>query len=109
MKKILLVLMVAIPLNLYAWGDSDNIVKIKTGESEYLITDLDKLELVWNSQKRLAHLGYNSPFLIDGVKKISFTPIRTYNFDTIKQFNKWLKSVRPYKRCLTIDGLVKCD
>ncbi len=98
-----------------AWGKGDRVyAKINTGEKserEYTYVDITTSPIIYDAKERQAHIG--TYFKTDkdsfGQYRIILIPIKTFYFDDDKQFNKWIKSVRPDHKCLTIEGLVKCN
>lgn len=115
MKKLILIVLILFSSNAFAGVFSDNkdstLVKIKTGDKEFTFIDIGKNPIVYDTDKNEAHLGYHYRTDRDqtGQYNLIFIPLKTFSFDTDGQFKKWIKSVKQSFKCLTIEGIVKCD
>ena len=109
-------LITALILSFSAYGISfkkkDNFTKIQTDKGEYTYMDISSLVIIYDMGEKTAYLGYH-----DTAPKANasgefipiFLPLRSFEFDTNELFQKWIKSVKPYNKCLTQSGLVKCE
>lgn len=92
-----------------SWGDSQTFIKIKTGKKEFTYMDISKMPIVYDGDEMIAYLGYHVPSKDHtGKYKAIFISIKSFHFDDESQYEEWIKSVRPYKKCLGNSGLAKC-
>lgn len=118
--KILILILLLTPNLVFSsilGSSSPKFVQVQTGVGEIAFIDIDKLEIVYgyveseDVYKHVAHVGkyYPTEKDIEGKYKVIFLTIVEYKFKSKKEFLKWIETVRPTKKCLTIDGLGKCN